>query len=204
MKKEFINISEAEELSQIPRKTWYQWIEKKIITGHSQDGKKKKFLKRDDVLRVMVERKLSGGNETAPKVVAEEKIPVFNSLTTAPAAKKVSREMTKADAESVIKVEDAIKKHRENLLLEGKLLIVDEFLPALQDFLAQAFDQQRELIERWSIEWRLTSDQLQRAQSEYNLSLRNVLSGIRKKVFDNEPRAAKGVVGDFGSGAEGK
>lgn len=177
-KNELITITQASAISGVARKTIYAWIKQGQLTEVTENGKK--FIRRSDLLA-----KISGAQPTTA-ATAMPKRNIIETVRSEPVdgdqQEEVHRRLSRNEAERIIKVEDAIKKHRENLLLEGKLLVVEEFVPALQDFLAECFDGQRELIDKMTIEWRLSSSQQARAQKDFNDILRRSFERIEQKI----------------------
>lgn len=210
---EWIDITEALKIVSVSRPTLCKWCEDGRINSRKVISKTKQGwqweLERADCIRVEHQRK---GPSVAPDP-GTENIIAASIPTASPASETsaslhnaqsgsgkgvVSRELTRQEAERIIKVEDAIKKHRDNFLMEGKLLLADELISALHDFFSQAFDAQRELIDKLSIEWRMTPDQAQIAQIKFNHSLNSFFEKIKKKIDEQKCHAVPAGVGAEG------
>lgn len=179
-----MSIAHASEKMGVSRKTLYQWIDKGWINIYKNDKGKKEVSRKEIIQRAAIghseKKQATEETENKPQEIittAQKEVP---KKTTS--QELLTREASRVEAERIIKIEDAIKKHRENLLLDGKLIFVDDLYQSFIEILSTLAESQREQIDKWSIQWNFSSDQCRKFHLDQNILIQKCIEKIRKKI----------------------
>lgn len=180
-----MSIAHASEKMGVSRKTLYQWIDKGWINIYKNEKGKKEVSRKEIIQRAAIgssEKKQSteeAENKPQEIITLAQKTEVPKKNTS---QELLTREASRVEAERIIKIEDAIKKHRENLLLDGKLIFVDDLYQAFIEILSSLAELQREQIDKWAIQWSFSNDQCRKFHLEQNILIQKCIGKIRQKI----------------------
>ena len=93
------------------------------------------------------------------------------------------RNISRADAERIIKIEDAIKRQRDNLLREGQLVEVDKIKKALETHYVALIELWEELIDVWSVKLNLSAERSQEMLTDFKVGLRKQWRNIKSEIL---------------------
>lgn len=92
----------------------------------------------------------------------------LEELENRPAAKG---NISRAEAERLCKIEEAIKRRRENLLEQKKYIKIDDFKQEIADLQSLLWNNLKEAIEKWGISLSLAQCQIKELKEKFELEI---------------------------------
>ncbi len=197
-----MNIAEAQEILQKNRKVIGEWCEKgilkankipdKIGNGFRWDIEKSSVYKKKVELDEKEEKKLK---KPKPKPNHAYRLSEVSGAELEPSQNNLSGEInkgiTRAEAERLLKIEQAIEKRRENELEEGNLVDIRELEVELLAIYQETWDAMRELIDGWTIGFNLSLEVSKKMRDDFEQSLGEMKRRSIEKSHENKGNIRK-------------
>lgn len=160
-----------------------------LVSMYGEPGDLKK------VQSILLNGRLKGKNkppeikENIEKLI--EDVPDSTSIDNSTSVEIIKdRKLSKAEAERLYKLEQAIAKQRENLIKDGQLIYVSDIKEDLEEILASVWEELREKIDKWGIDFNFNPSDVKNMHIEFNSVLINVKDKIISRIkFESENRA---------------
>lgn len=176
----YISVNMASVMIGKTERTIIRWVETGKLQGEYRSGGtgKKLFISRASLIPY-----IPVASTPSPTTKQDATIePVANGERQIIAGQNISR----AEAERIIKQEDAIKKQRDNLVAEGKLVdkekVGNALAEGIQIYYTSLLEMWEQIIDTWSIKLSLDATTSTEMLSDFHVALNTNFRKIRGKV----------------------
>lgn len=189
MEQEYISIKEASRISGLSVQAIYDKVKANTINFKVMvvDGRKQKAVEKTAILRMAVKKEDRKEEEKAKaekqKDAQEQRGAAITSLQAIPEKAERMRAalaFSKSDAETVLKVEQAIAKQSENLVKEKRLIDVNDLHEDYDRIFFTMARNHKSLLDKWTTDFRLSPEQAKQMREDFEKTMRDTFEELKK------------------------